>query len=158
MALITKSDFSTYVQFTTNIPDRILDYHILKAEQMDFFPLVPEAFWTRINQSSPALSDDIQDFVDYFVKPLLIHFTILRFLVEHGRNITQYGVVVPKEDTSEPVTDTARNEIRNQYLRDTQVLLKNFYNELHTVEYSFEGVKYEFDCKTKQKKIMIKAV
>lgn len=158
MALISKSDFSQYVQFTTNIQDRLLDYHILKAEEIDFKPLVPDAFWTIINTGSPGMGTEMEDFFNDYVKPIVIHFALLRFLVEHGRNITQFGVVIPRENTSEPASDTARADVRNQYKSDLQVYLKKFYKKLSDASYTFDGTVYDFDCKGKQTRLMIKAI
>lgn len=158
MALATKEDFSTYVQFTTNIPDRLFTYHRDKAETLDFKPLVSDAFWTAINTSSPSPGTELLDFMDEYIKPLVIHFTMLRFLVEAGRNITQFGVIVPSEPTSQPVQNSDRADIRNLYKSDLQVYLKRFYSRLKEVEYKFDGTEYDFDCHRKQTKIMIKAI
>lgn len=149
MPLITKSDFSTYVQFTDNVKDRLLDFHILKAEKIDFFPLVPEAFWDIINTGSPGMGTEMEDFFNDYCKPVLVHFAMNRFLIEAGNNITQYGLVVPNEPTSQPASDQARANIRNQYKSDLQVYLNKFYKKLKDVEYTFDGVVYDFDCKVK---------
>lgn len=158
MALITKSDFSTYVQFTENIKDRMIGYHMTKAETLDFKPLVPLAFWTIINTGSPGMGDELETFFDEFCKPVLIHFCILRFLAEHGTNITQFGMVQPTETTSQPATDAARSVVRNQYKSDLQSYLNLFYARLKEVEYTFDGVVYDFTCEPRQNGIRIKAV
>lgn len=158
MVLATKEDFSTYVQFTTNIPDRLITYHRDKAETLDFKPLVPAAFWTKIIQSSPGIGAELQDFIDDYIKPIIIHFAMLRFLVEHGRNITQFGLVVPIENTSQPAANTDRADVRNQYNKDLQSYLKLFYSRLKEVSYTFDGTVYNFDCNRKQTRILIKAI
>lgn len=158
MALITKSDFTTYVQFTANIQDRLLDYHITKAETLDFQPLVPDAFWTNINSTSPALSGDLETFFEDYCKPVLIHFAILRYLIEAGVNLTQFGIVNPLENTSQPASDGQRASMRNQYKSDLQSYLNKFYARLKEVEYTFDGTVYDFDCKVKQQKMIIRAI
>lgn len=158
MALITKSDFSAYVQFTENIKDRLLDYHITKAETLDFQPLVPTAFWTNINSTSPALSGELEDFFTDYCKPVLVHFAFLRYLIEAGINITQFGIVNPFENTSQPASDGQRASMRNQYKSDLQSYLNKFYARLKDVSYTLDGVVYDFDCKVKQQKMIIKAI
>lgn len=158
MALVTKSDFSEYVQFTTNITDRLINYHRDKAETLDFKPLVPANFWTIINTGGPGMGSELESFFNEYVKPIIIHYSLLRFLVEHGRNITQFGLVQPIENTSEPVSDSARADVRNQYKADLQAYLNKFYAQLKEVDYTFDGITYDFDCKQKQREIFIKAI
>lgn len=158
MALITKTDFSAYVQFTLNIPDRLIDYHRDKAETLDFKPLVPGAFWTIINTGSPGMGDELEDFFNDYCKPVLVHQAMNRFLIEAGVNVTQYGIVNPLENTSQPASDPQRAGMRNQYKSDLQSYLSNFYARLKEVDYTFDGIRYEFDCKTKQTGLRIKAI
>lgn len=158
MALITKADFSAYVQFTENIKDRLIDFCITKAETLDFQPIVPEAFWTNINSTSPALSGDLETFFDDYCKPVLVHMAILRFLIEAGVNLTQHGIVNPFENTSQPASDGQRASMRNQYKSDLQSYLNKFYARLKEVEYTIDGTVYDFDCRSKQQKMIIKAI
>lgn len=158
MALITKADFNQYVQFTQNVPDRILDFHILKAEKIDFFPLVPDAFWTIINTGSPGMGTELEAFFDEYIKPVVVHFAMLRFMNEAGRNITQFGLVVPREDTSEPASDSARGDVRNQYKADLQSHLTKFYKALSVAEYTFDRVEYDFECKNRETNLFIRAI
>lgn len=158
MALITKSDFSDYVQFTTNIPDRLINYHRDKAEVLDFKPLVSTAFWTIINTGSPGMGPELEDFFNEYIKPVVVHYAMCRFLIEAGVNITQFGLVNPREDTSQPASDAQRGAMRNQYKADLQSYLSKFYARLKEVEYTFDGVVYEFACKRKQTEPFIKAI
>ena len=158
MALITKSDFSEYVQFTENIKDRLLDFQITKAETLDFQPLVPANFWTNLTTTSPALSGELEDFYTDYCKPVLVHFAMLRYLIEAGVNLTQFGIVNPLENTSQPASDGQRASMRNQYKSDLQSYLAKFYARLKDVEYTFDGVVYDFDCEPKQQKMIIKAI
>ncbi len=158
MSLITKSDFSEFVQFTNNIQDRLINASILKAETLDFEPLVSATFWTDINSTSPPMGSELQAFFDNFCKPILVHFAMNRYLIEAGKNITQFGLVVPVEPTSEPVSDRGRADMRNQYKSDLQSYLAKFYKELCRVSYTFDGTVYDFDCRVKQTGIRIQAV
>lgn len=158
MALISKSDFSTYVQFTRNIEDRLLDFHISKAEEIDFKPLVPANFWTAINQASPGMGSELLAFYEDYIKPVLVHQAMLRFLIEAGVNITQFGVVNPTEDTSQPASDQQRASMRNQYKADLAVYLNKFYARLSEVSYTFDGTEYEFSCKRKATGLFIRAI
>lgn len=158
MALIQKSDLSTYVQFTTNIPDRLFDFNRDKAENLDFKPLVSDDFWTIINTGSPGMGEQLETFFDGYCKPVIVHFTMLRFMTEAGINVTQFGLVNPIEPTSQPASDTQRSQMRNQYKSDLQAYLNKFYARLAEMEYTFDGVTYDFDCKPKAQKPFIRAI
>lgn len=158
MALITKTDFSEYVQFTTNIPDRLINYHRDKAEYLDFKPLVPDAFWTIINSGSPGMGVEMEDFFNGYIKPVIVHYAMCRFLIEVGVNITQFGLINPREDTSQPASDGQRAAMRNQYKSDLQSYLSKFYFRLKEVNYIFDGITYEFECKKKAQGLFIKAI
>lgn len=158
MALINKSDFSTYVQFTQNITDRMLDFFILKAETLDFKPTVPAAFWSAINSSSPAMGAELTDFFEDYCKPVLVHQAFLRFLVEHGTNITQYGIINPQEDTSQPASPESRASMRNAYKSDLQSYLAKFYARLKEMNYTLDGTVYDFGCKPKKQRLFISAI
>lgn len=158
MALITKSDFSAYVQFTLNTKDRLIDFCITKAETLDFKPLVSADFWTLINGGSPAMGTELEDFFNGYIKPLIVHYAMNRFLIEVGVNQTQFGLVNPLEDTSQPASDQQRASMRNQYKRDLDSYLSIFYARLKEVEYTFDGTVYDFDCRRKGQQIIIKAI
>lgn len=158
MALIAKSDFTTYVQFTSNIQDRLIDYHINRAEQMDFKPVVPDAFWTKINEGSPGPGTELTSFINTYIKPILVLSAYVRFLVEHGSNITQFGITHESHPDITQVTDKRRAEIRTQYQHDLNVYWTKFYNELEDNSYTFDSVVYDFDCVRKRKNPKITAV
>ena len=49
MALIQKTQFKDYVDFSDNISDKKLNYHIKDAELFDFVPLVPIELFDNLN-------------------------------------------------------------------------------------------------------------
>lgn len=136
----------------------MIDFQITKAETLDFKPLVPDAFWTDINSASPPMGTELESFFNDYCKPILVHQALLRFLVEHGTNITQFGVVQPIESTSQPASDSARASMRNQYKSDLQSYLSKFYARLKEVSYTFDGTVYDFDCRKKQQNLIIRAI
>lgn len=157
MALITKADFVNYVNFTTNIEDRILDFHISDAENFDFVPRVPAAFYSEISsQASPA--DELETFRIGYVVPLLVCFAYKRFLLWQGRSITQYGIRQINEDTSVEVSDKARGELIDDIKSKINVYLTRFYNRLKEVDYTFDGVQYDFDICARKQIIKVRGV
>lgn len=162
MALILKTDFTEYIQFTNNVPDRLVDFHLKKAEELDFKPLLPTELWDKIKEVSPGMGAELSEFFTDYCKPVIIHFTILRFLVEAGRNITQFGLIVPFEPTSTPASDKSRAEVRNSYKKDLDSYLNLFYAQLKEVSYTFDSTVYSFDsdaCKTfKRNNLTIRAI
>lgn len=151
MALITKSDFSEFVQFTTNVQDRMIDYHRDKAETLDFKPLVPSAFWTIINTGSPGMGPELEEFFNDYCKPVLVHFFMCRYLIEAGVNVTQFGLTNPLDPngTFQSASDAQRANMRNQYKKDLDSYLSRFNARLAEVNYTFDGVTYDFDCRKK---------
>lgn len=144
MALLTKSDLTSYVQFTNNIPDRLFEFHRDKAETLDFKPRIPIELWDKLNEVSPGSGAELTDFFTDYIKPILAHFFILRYLVEAGRNLTQFGLVVPAEPTSQQASDQNRAEVRNSYKRDLDAYLNLFYARLKEVSYTFDNTAYDF--------------
>lgn len=143
--LIQKSDFNTYVQFTQNIEDRIIDFHIRDAENFDFAPKMPDAFYDALQEdTSPA--DELYTFRITYVTPLLVLLAYQRFLLWAGRSITQYGLRQINEDTSVEISDKARAELINDIKSKCNIVWTTFYNALKDAEYTFDGVTYDFDC------------
>lgn len=160
MALVTKADFSEFVQFTTNTQDRMINYHRDKAETLDFKPLVPASFWTIINTGSPGMGAELEAFFTDYCKPVLVHFFMCRFLVETGVNVTQFGLVNPQDPqgTFTTATDIQRASMRNAYKKDLDSYLTNFYARLKEVDYTFDGIQYDFNCKNKASNLFIRAI
>lgn len=159
MALVTKSDFISVVQFTENISDRILDFHISDAENFDFVPRVSAAFYAAV-QISASPANEMTDFRENFVKPLIVCYAFQRYLLWAGRSVTQYGLVQIKEDTSDAITRQDRADLINDIKSKANVYLTRFYNELTAINYTIDGVVYSFDstCESRKPVMKIRAV
>lgn len=159
MALAQKSDFPTYVQFTENIEDRLLDFHISDAETLDFAPRVPVLFYDNVvisQTASPA--NELNAFWQTYIIPLIVLFSYQRYLLWAGRQNTQYGLVQIREDTSEPITRQDRADLINDIKSKTNVYLTRFYNELRAKSHTFDGVVYNFDICHRKVSLKIRAV
>lgn len=156
--LIDKTDFGTYVKFSDNIPARDVDFQCKDAQNFDLYPISPVAVISGNNlvtdienniNVSPVTRPELISFFDDFVKPFLVCKAYSRFLLWAGRNITQYGLRVNNEDTSTEVTDKARAEMIADINHKANVYLARMQDELNDVELTFDGIVYDFDCKTK---------
>jgi len=143
------------VQFTQNVADRILDPHIRDAEQYDYKPTVPDAFWSKLNDSP---STELSSFLTNYVKPLLVFYAYKRFLLWQGRNVTQISIVTPSDDTSSPISDKARGEIMNDIQGKIQITLAAHNAELDDQNYTFDSVVYDFTGKKRQRGIRFRKI
>jgi hypothetical protein len=65
--LVRKSNFSTWVQFTTNVPDRMLDNHILNSETIDIRPILGDALVNAIRAISDTNPEDYSNTIAYTI-------------------------------------------------------------------------------------------
>jgi hypothetical protein len=79
-----------------------------------------------------------------YLKPFTTYKALARFYVEHGYNITQYGVRVNREDTSDEISDKGRGAVVNNF--DSKA---NHYGTLISRQFgntlTYDGVTYNFD-------------
>jgi hypothetical protein len=133
----------------------MIDFHIRDAESYDYEPTVPAAFWTKLN-NSPA--SELTDFLNDYVKPLLIFYAYKRFLVWQGRNITQYSIVTPADTTSNPISDQSRAVLINDIQSKIAICLNKHNKELDDNNCTFDGVIYDFTGIKRQHGIRINKI
>lgn len=141
--LINKAQFKTYVDFSDNIPDKKIEYHIGDAQLFDLKPLVPDALYTDLFSLSSR--PELQGLLDDQVTPYLICCAFSRFLLWTGRNISQFGIRVNAEDTSTEVSDKARAELIADIENKMAYYLAEFKKALKEADYTFDGTLYNFD-------------
>lgn len=160
MALIDKDDFSAYVPWSDNIKAPQVDVHCFDAQTIDVYPLLPTAKVSGNNMTddiifalteSPVTQPELVAFWNDYVKPLIVLKAYCRFLLYHGRNITQYGIRVNNEDTSNDVGDKGRGELMADNEHKANVYLMKLKERLDAVNYTFDSVVYEYACNNKPK-------
>lgn len=146
MALIQKSEFKTYVDFSDNIPSKKLDYNINDAQIFDLKPLVPADFYTDL--FSLSARPELTVLLDDYVKPYLICSAFSRYLLWTGRNISQFGIRTNNEDTSTEVSDKARAELIADINNKKSYYWSIFKKKIYDDNYTYDGTTYDFtnDC------------
>ncbi len=147
--LINKSDLKTYVQFSDNIEDRLIDFHILTVQETEIEPLIDPIMFANLLQvvGNPSNSyPELTALFDNYFKAWICNKTIYSFYSEHGINVTQYGMRVMNEDTSQPIVP----EERAMFLQRRKNIANSYWNRLDkqmaTDNYTYDGIKYNVNC------------
>lgn len=146
MPLITKADFAGVIPVTVNLPTDAANMYINQAEKFDLATILPTGLYDAVvtykgNVSYPELN---ALFTGY-LKELLLHQTYMRMFPQHGVNVTQYGVRVNNEDTSNEVSSSQRAEIIRNENSIINILTARLMTYGDAAEWTFDGTKYEFD-------------
>lgn len=163
--LITKADLPAYVQFSTNIEDRLVNFHTTNAQVYDLevrlgaelyndlilLPTVPPAPDTRAQ---------LRSFYENYVKRYLALNVYCRFMAEHGTNITQYGVTQLGDPggTFTQATEERRAIFLKQYRSDMDVAMTRMFNRLKDVNYTFDSISYDKEKSEKKKSLPISSI
>ena len=143
--LIIKSEFESYVKIGANVSKNgAVETAIKDMQEFEFKPTVPLAFYTAITGTLTSTSE-LQIFLDTYVKPYLILGSYEKFLLWHGRNISQFGLRENNEDTSNAISDKARAEMMADIRRKTNITLLAMNKHLSDVSYTLDGVVYDFN-------------
>jgi len=142
--LIIKSEFESYVKIGANVSKSgAIETAIKDMQEFEFKPIVPLAFYTAITGTLTA-SSELQIFLDDYVKPYIILGSYDKFLLWHGRNISQFGLRENSEDTSTPISDKARAEMMADIRHKANVCLMAMNKRLSDLSYTFDGTVYNF--------------
>ncbi len=145
-----KSQFKDFVQFTENIEDRILNFHINDAFVYTIKPLMGVlADDIKSYDADIETKPELKAFFDDYVLRWWVLLAYQRFLQNHGRNVTQFGYTQLRDPqgTFEPVDAQGRAVYLKQLINDTNVSQTLVFNETWT----FDDVSYrkpgtETDC------------
>jgi len=140
--LIIKSEFTEFVKLGANVTKNSdIDTYIKDMQEIEYKTIVPLTFYNAIT-GSPGT--ELTAFLNEYVKPYLICGAYEKFLLWHGRNVSQFGLRENQEDTSTPISDKARAELIADVRRKTNVYLLSMNDRLNDVSYTFDGVVYDF--------------
>jgi hypothetical protein len=151
MQLIDKDDFGAYVQFSDNLRAANVNFHCMDAQNFDFAELFPDAtlsgntFLADIETAfseSPVTRPELIAFFNNYVKAYLVCKAYARLLLWHGKNITQFGIRVNNEDTSNEITDKARSELIADINSKANVYLLKMSNAFKTANATFDSIVY----------------
>lgn len=120
-----KSDFSSYVQFTENIEDRLINPHIEDAFKFDVKPKF-DVLGTDIYSYDPsaATKPELKTFFEDYVLQWWVLLAYKRFIQTHGRNVTQFGYTKTRDPdgTFDQLDSHERSVILKQLDHDAGVL------------------------------------
>lgn len=93
-----KSDFPTFVQFSMNIEDRLINPHIEDAYKFDVRPQL-ETLAVDIYNYDGSLSTkpELKTFFQNYILNWWVLLAYKRFIAVHGKNITQFGFTQLKD-------------------------------------------------------------
>lgn len=153
--LIDKTDFINVVPMSGNIPDANVDLHCLDAQNIDTFPIMPSTsagvnIVTDIENTNSGARPELHAWFNTYLKPYMVCMAHARFLLWQGNNITQFGVRVNNEDTSEAVSDKTRGELIASSEHKANVYLAKATSALKDADYTFDTVVYSYNnCNNK---------
>jgi hypothetical protein len=107
--LITLADFAGVVPFSVNIGAHLVDPHIADAQELDVWPLLPDALRTELAKARAAWLPATEKLFTDHLKRLLVLESARRMLLWHGLHITPDGA---ESTASLPITDQQRTQLR----------------------------------------------
>jgi hypothetical protein len=147
--LINKQDLKTYVQFSDNIEDRLIDFHILTVQETEIEPLLDPIMFANLEQvvSNPSNTYlELADLFEKYIKAWICNRTIYSFYSEHGINVTQYGMRVMNEDTSQPVAPEDRAVLLQRVKNKANAYWLRLDKKMADDNYTYDNITYQKDC------------
>ncbi len=140
--LIIKSEVESYVKIGANVSkNEAIESAIKDMQEFEFKPIVALTFYNALI-TTPGI--ELQLFLETYIKPYLILGAYEKFLLWHGRNVSQYGLRENNEDTSTPISDKARGELMADIRNKANIRLLEMDKQLNLVNYTFDGITYDF--------------
>ena len=149
--LINKDDFSGIVKWSSNISERDVNFYCVEAQKFDTYHIMPIAKVSGNNivldietaiQESPITKPELVNFYNEYVKPFIVCKAYERLLLLHGRNVTQFGLRVNNEETSNEISDKARGEWIEQTAHKANVYMNDMFAKMKEANFTFDGVVY----------------
>ena len=149
--LIIKSDFEAYCKLGKNIKDSDLDLHIRDAQEIELFSWIPDNMYTDL-MDNLSTKPELTDLFNNYIKPFLVVSAYYKFILWHGKNISQYGIRQNTEDTSEEISDKSRAELMADVQAKKNVYLSRLKDTMFDDDYTYDNVVYDFynDCDKKE--------
>ncbi len=150
-----KTQFGQFVQWTNNIQDRIINFHIDNAffyvirGKLGYPPDPDKDLALEIAEFEQG-SDDDSELLVFFNGYILRWWVLIafkRFLENHGRNVTQFGYTTLKDPdgTFDQVDEIGRATYLRQLQTDINVAETAVFLELHKKKWTFDGFQYSHE-------------
>ena len=141
--LISRTDFVGRINLSSNIKDEDINICINNVQLYEFKPIIDENLYNALSAlTSGSSASELKTLWTDYVKPLLVFAFAKEFIIIHGKNFTQFGIMKSVDDTSTPLTDSERMELLSPYERNYNICLSNFKNKLESAKYTFDSVVY----------------
>lgn len=145
-----KAEFKEFVQFTDNIPDRLLDFQITQAYSKSLVPKFGDLATAIKENESETIEDFLTDspelatFYRDFLREYWITLAYRRFISVHGINVSQFGLTrtADPEGTFVQATGDDRAIVIRQISSDLSVVETNIYKRLKAVNWTFDTIVY----------------
>lgn len=147
--LINKTDLKTYVQFSDNIEDRLIDFHIKLVQETIIEPLLDPIMFANLEQVVSNPSNTYPELATLFedhIKAWICNKTIYSFYSQHGINVTQYGMRVMNEDTSQPVAPEDRAMLLQTVKNNANAYWLRLDKRMADDNYTYDNITYKDDC------------
>jgi hypothetical protein len=147
--LINKQDLKTYVQFSDNIEDRLIDFHIKLVQETIVEPLLDPIMFANLEQvvSNPSNTyPELADLFESYIKAWICNKTIYSFYSQHGINVTQYGMRVMNEDTSQPIAPEDRAMLLQTVKNNANAYWLRLDKKMADDNYTYDNITYQKDC------------
>jgi hypothetical protein len=147
--LITKADFPPIVRVSLNVKDSEINPHIEDATLYDLPNKLPSTLLLALLElpavpADPETQPELRAFYNKYLKRYLVLISYIRFISEHGINITQFSVTKTKDPqgTFDQATDGERSRIIRNKTSDANTTLAMMNTYLGDVKYKIDGVYY----------------
>lgn len=164
--LITKSNLSNYVQFSQNIEDRLVTFHVTNAQIYDLEVRLGTSLYADLiglPEIAPTPTDpraELRAFLnDYVIRYLALN-VYCRFMAEHGTNVTQFGITQLGDPagTFQVASEDRRAVFLKQYRSDMDVSMTRMFNRFVSVNYTFDSIIYNNKSVETKKNLPISAI
>ena len=140
--LIIQSDFDSYCRLSNNIKKSELDIPI-KDAQLELLSWIPDVMYTDLMNNLDS-KPELTTLFNEYIKPVLVLTAYYKFILWHGRNISQFGIRQNNEDTSEEISDKARGELMADVQSRKSAYLNVLKDKMDEDNYTYDSVEYNF--------------
>lgn len=144
MALVQKSDFSTYLDFVSQIPDSKVDFHIKIVEEVQLKHILSSEMVEALESATEVDTPELWEFLETHLTPFIVLKCASRIVKTHGVNLTQFGMNTPTDPrgTFQPVGKSSRTDLLDQVKGDLEMYTTDMYNALSSASWKFDGVQF----------------
>jgi hypothetical protein len=137
--LISKSDFSEYVDVSSNVAEKYFDRHILTAQNRYLRPILGDAFYDEILQDKETgyYGTGIETLIDTYIKPYLVWRSYQVYLPYSTVFLTGQGPKVFKEDFSDTPSDRRISIMTDEAKSNAQFYERILYDYLRDNKETF---------------------